>query len=68
MARLAYAERLMADGVYRAALDQLLEVVRRDRGERRERARKAMLEAFALAAADPGLVAEYRRALASALY
>lgn len=67
-ARLAYAERLVADGVYRAALDELLEVVRRDRGDHRERARKAILEVFGLAAAEPELVSEYRRALASALY
>jgi len=67
-ARLAYAERLVVDGVYRAALDELLEVVRRDRGERRERARKAIVEVFALAAGEPELVSEYRRALASALY
>ena len=67
-ARLAYAERLVADGAYRAALDELLEVVRRDRGERRERARKAILEVFGLAAGEPELVSEYRRALASALY
>ena len=67
-ARLAYAERLVADGVYRAALDQLLEVVRRDRGDRRERARKAILEVFGLAADEPELIAEYRRTLASALY
>ena len=67
-ARLAYAERLVADGTYRAALDELLEVVRRDRSERRERARKAIVEVFALAAGEPELVSEYRRALASALY
>jgi putative thioredoxin len=67
-ARLAYAERLVADGVYRAALNELLEVVRRDRGDHRERARKAILEVFGLAAAEPELVSEYRRALASALY
>ena len=67
-ARLAYAERLVADGDYRAGLDQLIEVVRRDRGERRDRARKAMLEVFGLAADQPDLVTEYRRQLAGALY
>jgi putative thioredoxin len=67
-ARLAYAERLAADAAYRAALDELLEVVRRDRGEHRERARKAILEVFGLAADEPDLVSEYRRALASALH
>jgi putative thioredoxin len=67
-ARLAYAERLAADGDYRGALDQMLEVVRRDRGDRRERARKAAVEVFGLAADRPDLVAEYRRKLASTLY
>ncbi len=67
-ARVAYAERLVADGRYPAALDELVEVVRRDRGDRREQARKAILEVFGLAADDPDLVAEYRRKLGSALY
>jgi putative thioredoxin len=67
-ARLAYAERLVADGDYRAGLDQLIEVVRRDRGERRDQARTAMLEVFGLAADQPDLVTEYRRQLAGALY
>ena len=66
--RLAYAERLVADADYRAALEALLEVIRRGRGERRERARKAMVEVFGLAADQPDLVGEYRRKLASALY
>lgn len=67
-ARLAYAERLATDGDYRAAFEPLLEVIRRDRGERRERARRLMLEVFGLAADQPELVSEYRRKLASALY
>jgi putative thioredoxin len=67
-ARLAYAERLVADARYRAALDELLEIARIERGERRERARKAMLEVFGLAADQPDVVTEYRRKLASALH
>ena len=67
-ARLVYAERLVADGEYRAALDQLIEVVRRDRADRRERARRAIVEVFGLAQDHPDLVTEYRRQLASALY
>ena len=67
-ARLAYAERLVADARYRAALDELLEIARSDRGERRERARKAMLEVFGLAADQPDVVTEYRRKLASTLH
>jgi putative thioredoxin len=67
-ARLAYAERLVVDGQYRPALEELIEVVRRDRADARERARKAVLEVFGLAADQPDLVSEYRRRLASALY
>jgi putative thioredoxin len=67
-ARLAYAERLVADARYRAALDELLEVARNDRGDRRERARKGMLEVFGLAADEPDVVTEYRRKLASTLH
>ncbi len=67
-AQLAYAERLVADGDYRAGLEALLEAVRRDRSERRERARALMVEVFGLAADQPELVGEYRRKLAGALH
>ncbi len=67
-ARLGYADRLAADGRFRAALDELIEVVRRDRGAQRERARKTMLALFGLAADQPELVGEYRRKLSGALY
>jgi putative thioredoxin len=67
-ARLAYAERLAVEGEYQAALDQLLEVVRGDRGERREQARKAAVAVFNLAADQPDLVSDYRRRLSAALF
>jgi putative thioredoxin len=67
-ARLAYADRLVADGQYRAALEELMEVVRRDRDDRRERAREAILVVFGLAAGEPDLASEYRRKLSAALY
>jgi putative thioredoxin len=67
-ARVAYAERLVVDGQYRPALDELIEVVQRDRGGAREQARQAILEVFGLAADEPDLVTEYRRRLATALY
>jgi putative thioredoxin len=67
-ARLGYAERLAAEGRFRAALDELIEVVRRDRGEWRERARKTVVALFAVAADQPDLVGEYRRKLAGVLY
>jgi putative thioredoxin len=67
-ARLAYAERLAIEGRLQDALDELIEVVRRDRGESRERARRTILDLFTLAAERADLVAEYRRKLASVLY
>ena len=67
-ARLGYAERLAAEGQLRPAMDQLIEVVRRDRGESREHARKTVVALFGMAADQPDLVGEYRRKLAGALY
>jgi putative thioredoxin len=67
-ARLALGERLLADKRYEPALAALLEVVRRDRGALRTSARKLMVEVFKLAEDQPGLVSEYRRLLAGALY
>jgi putative thioredoxin len=67
-ARLAYAARLALEGRVEAALDELIEVVRRDHGEARERARRAILDLFTLAADRPEMVGEYRRKLASVLY
>jgi putative thioredoxin len=66
-ARLALAERLVAEGSYAAALDELLEVVRRDRAEKREAARSAMVKVFSLAADRADLVSDYRRRLAAEL-
>jgi len=66
-ARLALAERLVAEGSYAVALDELLEVVRRDRGEPREAARAAMVKVFSLAADRADLVSDYRRRLAAEL-
>ena len=53
---------------YREALDELLEIVRRDKDWKDGEARKQALEIFNLAAADAVLISEYRRKLASALY
>jgi putative thioredoxin len=66
--RMQLGERRAADGQIEAALEQFLEVVRKDRGVLREPARQAMLRTFSLAAADSELVARYRRLLASALH
>jgi len=53
---------------YAEALDQLLEIVRREREWGDGEARKQILNIFNLAAERPELVSEYRRKLASALY
>jgi putative thioredoxin len=45
-ARFDLAALLVHDGDFRAAFDQLLEVVLRDKGEQRERARKQLVEWF----------------------
>jgi len=66
--RLALAGALAARHDYRAALEQLLEIVRRDREWKDGEARKQMLAIFSLAADDPGLVSEFRKKLSSALY
>ncbi len=67
-ARLAYAEGLAAGSTFAPALDELLEIVRRGRGERREQARKAIVDIFGLAVDQPDLVSDYRRKLAGVLY
>jgi len=66
-ARLALAGALAARKAWRDALDQLLEIVRRDKSWRDGEARKQMIAIFNLAA-DEDLVGEYRRKLASVLF
>ena len=67
-ARLDLAELQVANGEYRSALEQLLEVVRRDRAYGDDVARRKMLAVFEMAAADPDLVSEYRSKLSSVLF
>ena len=66
-ARLALAGALAARKAWRGALDQLLEIVRRDKSWRDGEARKQMIAIFNLAG-DEDLVGEYRRKLASVLF
>ena len=66
--RLALAGALAARRAYRDALEQLLEIIRRDREWKDGEARKQILAIFNLAADDPALVSEYRKKLSSALY
>ncbi len=53
---------------FREAMEELLEVVRLGRHSQADEARTQLLALFTLAAAEPALVAEYRRKLASALH
>jgi putative thioredoxin len=67
-ARLALAGALATRKAWREALEQLLEIIRRNKGWRDGEARKQMVAIFNLAADEPDLVGEYRRKLGSALY
>jgi putative thioredoxin len=67
-ARLALAGAYAGRRAWREAMDQLLEILRRDRGWRDGEARKQMLAIFNLAAGDADLISEYRRKLSSSLY
>jgi putative thioredoxin len=66
-ARLALAALQAGRRRYREAMDELLEIVRRERDWRDGEARRQLLALFGLAG-DSDLVSEYRRKLASALY
>jgi putative thioredoxin len=67
-ARLALAQRYAGERRWREALDELLEIVRRDKAWRDGEARRLMLNIFTLAGEERELVSEYRRKLATALY
>jgi len=67
-ARFALAGAHAAAKRYREALDELLEIVARDKGWNDGAARKQILNIFSLAEGEPELVADYRRKLARALY
>jgi putative thioredoxin len=67
-ARLALAALYASKRRYREAMQELLEIVRRERDWRDGEARRQMLDLFTLAQDEPELVSEYRRKLASALY
>jgi putative thioredoxin len=65
-ARLKLANLLVAAGQHEAGMDQLLEIVRRDRGFGDDVGRKTLLSVFELLGGGE-LVSRYRRMLASAL-
>jgi len=67
-ARMELAELAIARREFRPALEQLLEIVARDRDLRKDSARLKMLAVFDMAAAQPELVTEYRSRLSSLLF
>ena len=67
-ARLALAKAFAGAQRHEAALEQLLEIVRRDRKWNGEAGRKTMLSLFDLLGPQNDLVTRYRRLLASSLY
>ena len=66
-ARLKLANLLVAAGQYEAGMDQLLEIVRRDRSFGEDIGRKTLLSVFDLLGGGE-LVSRYRRLLSSVLY
>jgi len=67
-ARYNYACCLVAGGDYEGALEQLLEIITRDRNYRDQAARDAMLRTFSLVGPRSDLANAYRRKLAGVLY
>ncbi len=67
-ARLKLSHVLLASHRYEEGMDQLLEIVRRDRAFQEDVARKTLLDVFNLLSGQGELVAIYRRKLASSLY
>jgi putative thioredoxin len=67
-ARLDLAELHIMKREYRSAMEQFLEVVRRDRAFGDDIGRRKLLTVFEMAAAEPELVSEYRSKLSSVLY
>ncbi len=66
-ARFDLASALIARRAWALALEQLLEIVKRDRTFRDDIGRKTMLSVFDLAAHQPQIVSEWRRKLSAAL-
>ncbi len=66
-ARLELAQHCIAHKAWEPALEQLLEIVRRDRAFGDDVGRKTMIQIFDLAQSQPQLVAAWRRRLGAAL-
>ncbi len=66
-ARLDLAQLYIAHKAWEAALEQLLQIVERDRSFNDDIGRKTMIQVFDMAANNAPLVSQYRRALSSAI-
>jgi putative thioredoxin len=66
-ARFQLAGRLVQDEKLAEALDQLIEIIKRDRTFRQDKPRKTILQIFDLAGGKGEMVNQYRRQLAQAL-
>jgi putative thioredoxin len=66
-ARLKLSNLMIASGRYEEGMEQLLEIVRRDRSFQDDVGRKTLLDVFNLLGGQGELVSRYRRLLASAL-
>jgi len=67
-ARLDLANKRIARRAWAGAMDELLEIVRRDRGFQDEIGRKTMIAVFDMASAQPELVSQYRKKLSTMLF
>jgi len=67
-ARLDLANKRIARRAWAAAMDELLEIVKRDRHFQDEIGRKTMIAVFDMASAQPELVSQYRKKLSSVLF
>lgn len=67
-ARYQLAARLVTAGAYEQAMDELLEIMRRDRSYRDDIARRGLLSVFEVLGNGGDVVNEYRRKLARLLY
>lgn len=67
-ARLALAEHRIARNAWEGAMDELLEIVARDRTFRDDVGRKTLLTVFEKAADQPTVVSAYRRRLSTLLF
>ena len=66
--RAELAELLIARNEYEGAMEQLLEIARRDRTFREDIGRRRLIEVFEMAAGTPDLVAEYRARLSAVIF